>query len=272
MIGKTISHYRILEKQGEGGMGVVYKAEDTRLKRTVALKFLPPDLTRDTEAKERFIREAQTASALEHSNICTIYEINETEDGQLFICMAYCDGEELKKKIERGPLKIDETIDIAIQVTEGLREAHDKGIIHRDIKSGNIMVTTKGQAKIMDFGLAKLAGRTTLTKTGSTMGTIAYMSPEQARGEKLDQRTDIWSLGVVLYEMLTGQLPFRSEYQEAIVYSMLNESPQPLTGIRSGIPMALEAIVNKCIEKNASDRYQHADELIVDLRRVRSQT
>ena len=270
MIGKTISHYRILEKQGEGGMGVVYKAEDTRLKRTVALKFLPPDLTRDTEAKERFIREAQTASALEHSNICTIYEINETEDGQLFICMAYCDGEELKKKIERGPLKIDETIDIAIQVTEGLREAHDKGIIHRDIKSGNIMVTTKGQAKIMDFGLAKLAGRTTLTKTGSTMGTIAYMSPEQARGEKLDQRTDVWSLGVVLYEMLTGQLPFKSEYEQAVVYSILYEDPQPIIELNKNVPESLQTIVRKAMEKDLVQRYQNAGELLTDLQAVKS--
>ena len=270
MLGRTISHYRILEKQGEGGMGVVYKAEDTRLKRTVALKFLPPDLTRDTEAKERFIREAQTASALEHSNICTIYEINETEDGQLFICMAYCDGEELKKKIERGPLKIDETIDIAIQVTEGLREAHDKGIIHRDIKSGNIMVTTKGQAKIMDFGLAKLAGRTTLTKTGSTMGTIAYMSPEQARGEKVDNQTDIWSLGVVLYEMLTGQLPFKSEYEQAVIYSILNKDPQPIIELNKNVPESLDIIVKKALEKDPDHRYQNAGELLTDLRAVKS--
>ncbi|MDP2960474.1 MAG: serine/threonine-protein kinase, partial [candidate division Zixibacteria bacterium] len=188
MIGKIISHYKILEKLGEGGMGVVYKAEDTKLKRIVALKFLPSELTCDPEAKERFVYEAQAASALDHPNICTIYEIDETKDAQMFICMAYCEGETIEKKVKQGPLKLEEAINIAIQVAEGLKEAHEKGILHRDIKSANIMMTTRGQAKITDFGLAKLAGRTTLTKTGSTPGTIAYMSPEQARGEKLDQR------------------------------------------------------------------------------------
>ena len=272
MIGQIISHYKILEKLGEGGMGVVYKAHDTKLDRLVALKFLPAQLAASEQDKQRFTHEAKAASALDHPNICNVHEIDETPDGQVFIVMAIYEGTPLNRKIEKGPLKIDEAVDVAIQAAEGLQAAHEKGIVHRDVKSSNIMVTDKGRAVIMDFGLAHSRGMSKLTKTGSTLGTVPYMSPEQARGEKVDHRTDIWSLGVVLYEMLTGQLPFRSEYQEAIVYSILNESPQPLTGMRSGIPMALEAIVNKCIEKNASDRDQHADELIVDLRRVRSQT
>ncbi|MHC5077130.1 MAG: serine/threonine protein kinase, partial [Planctomycetota bacterium] len=202
MIGKTISHYRIIEKLGTGGMGEVYKAEDTKLNRTVALKFLPPDLTRDEETKKRFIHEAQAASVLEHHNICNIHEIDQTGEGQLFVVMACYEGETLKEKIEREPLKIDKAIDIAIQISQGLTKAHEKGIIHRDIKPSNIFITTDGIVKIIDFGLAKLAGRTVLTKEGSTLGTVNYMSPEQTRGEEVDRRTDIWSLGVVLYEMI----------------------------------------------------------------------
>lgn len=268
MVGKTISHYKILEKLGEGGMGVVYKAEDTKLKRHVALKFLPQDLTRDTEAKERFIQEAQAASALQHSHICTIHEIDENGDGQIFICMDYYDGQTLKDKIKHSPLKIEEAIEIAIQVAEGLNEAHEKGIVHRDIKSANIMITSRGQTKIMDFGLAKLAGKTKLTKTGTTLGTVAYMSPEQTRGERVERRTDIWSLGVMMYEMITGQLPFKGDYEQAVVYSILNEKPEPMTGLRTGVPMELERIISKCLEKKAADRYQHAGELIVDLRKA----
>jgi len=269
MIGKTVSHYKILDKIGEGGMGVVYKAEDTKLKRTVALKFLPKELTRDEEAKQRFIQEAQAASALEHNNICNIHEIDETDDGQTFIVMACYEGETLKEMIKRGPLKIEKALDIATQVAKGLHEAHEKGIVHRDIKSANIMVTEKGQVKIMDFGLAKLAGQTKLTKEGTTLGTIAYMSPEQARGEEVDQRTDIWSLGVVLYEMVTGKLPFESEYDQAVVYSILNEEPEPITDLRSRVPTQLEQIVFKALAKNPEGRYQHADELLSDLRRVK---
>jgi len=265
MIGKTISHYRILEELGRGGMGVVYKAEDTKLKRTVALKFLPPELTRDKEAKERFIHEAQAASALEHNNICNIHEIDETEDGQTFIVMACYEGETLKEMIKRGPLKIEKALDIATQVAKGLHEAHEKGIVHRDIKPGNIMVTEKGQAKIMDFGLAKLAGQVRVTKTGTTVGTVAYMSPEQARGEEVDHRTDIWSYGVVLYEMTTGQLPFRGDYDQAVVYSILNEEPEPLTSVRQDVPNYLEQIVIKALEKDQSCRYQNIQELFQDL-------
>jgi serine/threonine protein kinase len=250
-------------------MGVVYKAEDTKLKRTVALKFLPPELTRDEEAKQRFIHEAQAASALDHNNICTIHEIGETDDGQMFIAMACYEGETLKSRIAKGPLRIEEALDVAIQVVQGLQKAHEKGIVHRDIKPANVLVTADSVAKILDFGLAKLAGQTKLTKTGSALGTAAYMSPEQARGEEVDRRTDIWSLGVIMYEMITSQLPFKSEYDEAVVYSILNEAPAPVTGLRSGIPMELERIVNKCMEKNPAERYQHLDDLLADLKAMK---
>jgi serine/threonine protein kinase/Flp pilus assembly protein TadD len=266
MIGRTISHYKILEKLGEGGMGVVYRAEDTRLRRTVALKFLPPALTRDAEARERFVREAQAASALDHPNVCTIHEVDEVE-GQTFIAMAFIEGEELTNKIKSHPLAFDEAIGIAIQVAEGLMEAHEKGIVHRDIKSANIMVTPKGQARIMDFGLAKLVtAETKLTRVGSAIGTIAYMSPEQARGEDVDHRTDIWALGVVLYEMVTGQLPFRSEYAPAIMYSILNENPKPLSVLRGEVPVALEQIVETALAKRLDERYRSMADFLADLR------
>ncbi|MBN2356640.1 serine/threonine protein kinase, partial [candidate division KSB1 bacterium] len=196
MIGKTVSNYKILEKLGEGGMGVVYKAEDSKLGRMVALKFLPPDLTRDANAKERFIHEAQAASALQHENICTIHDIDETPDGQLFIVMDLYVGKTLNEVVRQGPMPVDKAIDIAIQIAAGLHEAHNKGIIHRDLKSANIMVTETGRVKILDFGLAILSGKTRLTRTGSTLGTIAYMSPEQTKGEPIDHRTDIWSFGI----------------------------------------------------------------------------
>ncbi|HEY5133509.1 MAG TPA: protein kinase, partial [Candidatus Krumholzibacteriaceae bacterium] len=267
MIGRTISHYRILEKLGQGGMGVVYKAEDTKLKRTVALKFLPPEFTRDAAAPERFIREAQAAAALDHPDICTIYEIDEAE-GRAFISMAYIDGELVKDKIERGPLKLEEAVEIAVHIAQGLQAAHEKGIVHRDIKSANVMLTSSGQVKVMDFGLAKLAGKTMVTKEGTTLGTAAYMSPEQARGEDTDSRTDIWSLGVVLYEMLTGLLPFRGEYEQALSYQIMNAAPEPITSLRTGVPMELERIVTKCLEKNRDERYQTAADLIADLRHL----
>ena len=268
MIGKTISHYKILEELGRGGMGVVYKAEDTKLKRTVALKFLPPELIRDPEAKKRFIHEAQAAAALSHPNICTVHEIDEYE-GTSFIAMEYIEGQSLKEKVESGPLKVEQAVDIAIEVAEGLQEAHGKGIVHRDIKSANIMVTTKGQAKIMDFGLAKLAGRTHLTQSGTTIGTPAYMSPEQTRGEVVDQRTDIWSLGVVMYEMVTGQLPFKGEYEQAVIYSILNEEPQPPTALRSDLPEELEHIIVKALAKDPDKRYRKVEELLQTLRNLK---
>jgi len=266
MIGKIISHYKILEKLGEGGMGVVYKAQDTKLKRTVALKFLPPELTRDPEAKERFVHEAQAAGALDHPNICTIYEIDEIEDEQMFISMAYYEGETLKKKIEREPLKIEEAIDIAVQVAQGLAKAHEQGILHRDIKPANVMITKDGLAKIVDFGLAKLAGQTKITKTGTTLGTIAYISPEQARGEEVDHRTDIWSLGVVLYEMLTGKLPFKGDYDQAVIYSILNEEPDPILESRPDVPVELNLIVKKTLAKKPDKRYHQTSEILDDLK------
>ena len=267
MISTTISHYRILEKIGEGGMGVVYKAEDLKLKRTVALKFLPTNVLISEDEKTRFLHEAQAAAALDHPNICTVYEIDEA-DGRTFIVMAYLEGKTVKEKLSSAPLSIEEAMDLTMQVAQGLQAAHEKGIVHRDIKSSNILVTEKGQAKIMDFGLARRGEATQLTKTGVTLGTVPYMSPEQSRGEKVDHRTDIWSLGIVLYEMLTSQLPFKGDYNEAILYSILHATPQPVTALRSGIPMELERIIDKCLGKDRTDRYQHADELIVDLRRV----
>lgn len=269
MIGNAVSHYKILEHLGGGGMGEVYKAEDTKLKRLVALKFLPLELTRDQETKKRFIQEAQAASALQHNNICTIHEIDETDDGQMFICMDYYQGESLKRKIERSPLKIDETINIAIQCSKGLHKAHERGIIHRDIKPANIMITDEGEVRIVDFGLARISGQTRLTKEGTTLGTVAYMSPEQTGGEEIDQRSDIWSLGVVLYEMVTGQLPFKGDYDQAMMYSIVNDEPKPITGLRTGTPMELERIVNKALYKNPDERYQHADEILTDLKKLK---
>lgn len=271
MIGETISHYKILEELGRGGMGVVYKAEDTKLKRTVALKFLPPGLTSDPEAKERFVHEAQAASALEHPNICNIHEIDETADGQIFICMAHYEGEPLKNMIERGPLKLDKAIETAIRIGEGLARAHESDITHRDIKPANIMITSRGEVKIVDFGLAKLAGKTKLTKEGSTLGTVEYMSPEQARGEDVNHRTDIWSLGVVFYELLTGRPPFGGDYDQAVIYSILNEEPAPVTSLRAGLPLEVDRVLAKALAKNPGERYQHACDLLVDLRSLLKQ-
>jgi serine/threonine protein kinase/Flp pilus assembly protein TadD len=264
VIGKTISHYKILEKLGEGGMGVVYKAQDTKLKRTVALKFLPAELTGDPEAKERFIQEAQAASALNHTNICVIHEIDELED-QSFIAMEYVEGETLKARIRKDPLNLGEAVGIATQVAGGLAKAHSKGIVHRDIKPANIMVTSDGTAKIVDFGLAILAGQVRLTRAGATSGTAAYMSPEQARGEQIDHRTDIWSLGVVLYEMVSGQLPFRGEYEPALIYSILNDTPRPMSALRGEVPPELERIVMTAMAKLPGERYRSAGEMRIAL-------
>ncbi len=269
MIGQTISHYKILDKLGEGGMGVVYKAEDTKLKRTVALKFLPPQALASEEERERFTREAQASAALNHPNIATVFAIDE-HDGKRFIAMEYVQGQSLHQKVQSGPMKIPEAIDIAVQVAEGLHAAHESGIVHRDMKGANVMVTDKGQVKIMDFGLAKLKGVSLLTRQGSTLGTVSYMSPEQARGEKVDHRTDIWSLGVVLYEMLTGRLPFAGEFEQSILYAILNTDPEPLTSVRSNIPMDLERVLRKMMAKDPGDRYQSALEIPVDLRAVKT--
>ena len=268
MIGTTISHYQILEKLGEGGMGVVYKAIDTNLDRTVALKFLPSHVSADDIEKKRFINEAKSASALDHPNVCTVFAIEETDDGNLFIVMAYYDGFDLNKKIEKGPLPLQEVIELSVQMAAGLQKAHEKGIIHRDLKPANIFITAEGTVKIIDFGLAKAANHGMLTKTGSTLGTYPYMSPEQAQGEKADHRTDIWSVGIVIFEMITGLRPFKSEYESALIYSILNEDPPHVTSLRTGVPMELERIVNKCLEKNPADRYQRLEDLIVDLKRA----
>jgi len=265
MIGKTISHYKILEELGRGGMGVVYKAEDTKLRRTVALKFLTPQALGTEDEKARFIHEAQAAAALNHPNICTVYEIDELE-GRSFIAMEYIEGRSLRDIIASGPMKLEIAQGIAIQIAGGLHAAHQRQIVHRDIKPANIMITGEGRVKIMDFGLAKSPGRTQLTREGTTLGTVAYMSPEQSRGEAVDSRTDIWSLGVMLYEMVTGQAPFRGDYEQAVIYSILHEDPEPVTALRTGVPVELERIAHKAMAKNASDRYQRADELLVDLR------
>ena len=266
--GSTFAgRYQILEELGRGGMGIVYKAEDSKLKRTVALKFLPPELTHIPDIKERFMREAQTAASLDHPNICTVHEFDEAEE-KTFISMAYIEGQSLKKKIDSGPLELDEALKIATQVTEGLQEAHKKGVIHRDIKSANIMMDERDQAKIMDFGLARMAGKTMLTQEGTTMGTIAYMSPEQARGEEVDHRTDIWSLGVVLYEMFTGQLPFKGEHEQAVVYSILKEKPEPVSKLVADIPVSIEQVVYRALEKNPDERYQQIEELLDDLKSI----
>jgi serine/threonine-protein kinase len=256
--------YQIIEELGRGGMGVVYKAQDTKLKRTVALKFLPPELTHISEVKERFMREAQAAAALDHPNICTVHEFDEAEE-KTFISMAYIEGQSLKKKIESGPIEFNEALRIATQVAEGLQEAHKKGVVHRDIKSANIMVTERDQAKIMDFGLARVAGGTLVTKEPTIMGTVAYMSPEQARGEAVDHRTDIWSLGVVLYEMISGQLPFQGDRETSVMYSIVHEAPKPLKALQSDIPEELEHVVGKALAKNLDDRYQNIVDLIDDL-------
>ncbi len=265
MIGKFIAHYKILEKVGEGGMGVVYKAEDTKLKRTVALKFLPTELIRDPQAKKRFLQEAQAAAALDHPNICTIHEINEFED-RMFIVMAYIKGRSLKERIALGPMKLEEVVDISTQVASGLRAAHEKGIIHRDIKPANVMLAEDGPVKVMDFGIAKLAWAADLTKTVGTMGTLAYMSPEQARGEAVDHRTDIWSLGVVLYEMLAGRLPFSGEEIPGVIYSILNRDPEPLIVLRPDVQRHIEQAIAKALAKDPARRYQNIQEFIQDLK------
>ena len=268
MIGRTISHYKITEKLGEGGMGVVYKAEDIRLKRDIALKFLPTHLLGKADIRARFEREAQAAAALHHPNICPVFEIDEV-NGKAFIAMAFIKGESLDKKIAQGPLKLDEALDIAQQIAKGLEAAHKRGIFHRDIKPENVIVDDSGHVTIMDFGLAQLTEASRLTKTDETLGTVAYMSPEQTEGSGTDHRTDIWSLGVVLYEMVTGQPPFKGDYDRAVMYSILNEAPEPITALRTGVPMELEVFVGKCLRKQASKRYQSVAELGLDMTSLR---
>ena len=267
MIGTTISHYEITEKLGEGGMGVIYKAQDTSLDRPVALKFLAAHLVADEDVRKRFEREAKAAAALNHPNICTVHEIAE-DNGRTFIAMAFLEGEALDKKIEAGPLTLKDALAIGTQTAQGLQAAHEKGIVHRDIKPANLMVAGAGSRQlvtIMDFGLAQLADRSKLTRLDETMDTVTYMSPEQTYGSEIDRRSDIWSLGVVLYEMVTGQQPFKGHYDQAVMYSITSEEPEPMTALRTGVPMELELLVNKCLAKDADRRYQSTADMVVDL-------
>ena len=269
MIGQTISHYKILEKLGEGGMGVVYKARDTKLDRPVALKFLPQQITVSAEDKARFLQEAKAASAVMHPNVCVIHDIAEHE-GQQFIVMEYVDGKTLRQMV---PIqKIQDAIDYAIQIGEALQEAHSKGVVHRDVKADNIMVNSRNQVKVADFGLAKLKGSLKLTKTSSTVGTLAYMSPEQIQGGAVDARSDIFSFGVVLYEMLTGRVPFRGDYEAAIIYSIVNEEPEPIQKYMTEAPSELVHILNRALEKDPEDRYQTVQEMVIELRRLKKDT
>jgi serine/threonine protein kinase/dienelactone hydrolase len=270
VIGKTISHYKIIEHLGGGGMGIVYKAEDLKLKRWVAVKFLPPAFSTDPTVKERFVHEAQAASSLQHNNICAIHEIEETDDGQMFIVMDYYEGETLQKKIINERLKNKDVIEYTIQIAQGLQKAHEQGIIHRDIKPSNIIITQENEVKILDFGLAKYKGQTKLSKNGSTLGTVAYMSPEQARGEGVDQRTDIWSLGVVMYEMVTGQLPFKGDYEQAVVYSILNEEPMPPKSLLKKVSAELEKIMLRALIKDKEKRYDSVNDIYKDLIKYQS--
>jgi len=271
MIGKTVSHYEIRSRLGAGGMGVVYKAHDITLGRDVALKFLPADVTGDDAARARFIHEARAAAALEHPNICTVYEVGEA-DGAMFIAMPLIEVESLREKIASGPVAVDEAIDLALQVARGLSKAHASGIVHRDIKPGNVLLTGEGQAKIVDFGLAKLSTQTRLTKTGMTVGTVSYMSPEQARGDEVDYRTDVWALGVVLYEMLAGKLPFRGDADQAVMYSILNVDPEPVTRVRREVPVALEDVVERALSKDPAKRYETIDGMVEALETVREES
>ncbi len=267
MIGRIISHYRILEKLGEGGMGVVYKAEDLTLTRAVALKFLPHGHESHDPERRRLLEEARAAALLNHPHICTIHDVQE-HDGQQFIVMEYVDGQTLRDLL---PVKnIDDAIEYAVQIAEALNEAHVHGIVHRDIKTENIMVNSNNLVKVMDFGLAKVKGSLKLTRTGTTVGTAAYKSPEQIRGELLDARSDIFSFGVVLYEMLTGKTPFESEYEEALLYSILNADPKPMRDLRPDVPEPLENICLRALAKNPNERYQTAAELLLDLKAARS--
>jgi non-specific serine/threonine protein kinase len=271
LVGKTIAHYEIAAKLGGGGMGVVYKARDTKLGRQVALKFLPAEWSHDEQVKQRFVREAQAASATDHPNICPVHSIESTADDQLFIVMAYCDGQTLKQRLEKGPLGIDESLWVATQVADGLAKAHAQGVVHRDVKPGNLMLTEDG-VRILDFGLAKFADSLQLTLAGSMIGTVAYMSPEQARGEEADARSDIWALGVVLYQMLTGELPFKGGYPEAVSHAIRTEEPAPLRSKNASVSIDVDTFVLRALKKNPKERIQTAREMARGLRHLQGMT
>jgi serine/threonine protein kinase/Flp pilus assembly protein TadD len=264
MPGKTVLHYKLLEKLGEGGMGIVYKAADTKLGRDVAIKFLPRNIARSEEDKNRFKMEARAAAALNHPNIAVVYAIEEVEE-DIFIVMEYVAGRDLKELLAKGPLPLAKALDVALKVADGLKAAHAKGIVHRDIKSENIMVARDGGVRIMDFGLAKIRGSRHITRAQTALGTAAYMSPEQAGGRKVDHRTDIWSLGIVLYEMLTGEMPFKSEYEAAVIYAILNEEPLEPSQLDRRIPTALDSIVMKMLEKDLEKRYEDMQQLTEEI-------
>ncbi len=272
MIGKTISHYKITEKLGEGGMGVVYKAEDTHLKRPVALKFLRSDAVNSDETLGRFIREAQAISNLEHPNIAIVYDVNETEDGKPFICMAYYEGETLKDRLRNGPLPFDDVITISVQILSGLEKAHTSGVIHRDIKPGNIIITKDGTVKILDFGIAKVLNENQFTPTGLSVGTLSYMSPEQVRGEEVDLRTDLFSFGVLLYEMTAGKHPFTGDYEQVVGYRILNETPVPVGSLRKSIQAPLRDIIDTCLQKEPERRYRNASEILGKFKLIKSKS
>ncbi len=272
MIGKIISHYKIIEKIGEGGMGVVYKAEDTKLDRTVALKFLPQHLTSTDTERARFLQEAKAAAALNHANVCVIHEIQDSAD-EPFIVMEYVDGQTIRDVVgATGPVAPTDALRYAIQIAEALEEAHNHGIVHRDIKSENIMLNAKNQIKVMDFGLAKLKGSLKLTKSSSTVGTLAYMAPEQIHGHKADGRADIFSFGVVLFEMLTGELPFSGDYEAALMYPVLNEEPEALQKHLPEASAELVHVINRALEKEPDERYQNIRDMLIDLRRAKKET
>jgi serine/threonine protein kinase len=267
----AMSQYEIVERLGGGAMGVVYKARDRRLQRLVALKFLAPSMSEEPEFKSRFLQEAKAIASLDHPNLCSLFDVAEPEEGQLVIVMPFYEGETLKQKIGRGPLPLDRAVDYAVQIAAGLAHAHAAGVVHRDIKPANVIVTTGERVRILDFGIAKVSSvQAKLTRTGMVLGTLAYMSPEQASGERIDHRSDLWALGVVLYEMVTGRQPFTGDSLEALFHAILWPKPERVTALRPEVPPGLEALVHRLLEKNPADRYQDAVALIAELEAVRA--
>jgi len=265
LAGRQMGPYRLIRRIGAGGMGEVYLARDSRLDRSVAVKLLPPEWSRDAAVEERFALEARTASSLDHPNICTVHDVGTSEEGRFFLVMAFYEGETLQRKLARGPLPVETAVDLAIQVARGLARAHEAGIVHRDVKPGNVMVTARGEVKLLDFGIAKIAGAAGLTRTGTVVGTPAYLSPEQASGDAVDAGADVWALGVMLYEMLAGRRPFPGEHPQALVHAILTRDPPPLSRLRAEVPAELERIVFRALAKSPAERYANAGEMLRDL-------